>query len=643
MMDPLVKQLSKRPSILQMLSLSDDQPTAPHTTGTSAVSSTTHHQQQTTHRDTFISDYGKNDYGTSFKSSRDNDVSMTDYSSFNSSANNARNSSSKTQGFSYGGMYGDQKEKSSATRTVSKAQEDIEEFCKKTTAHGWGRVLQEKLTVLKVAWIFLTIFAYVCNALHISLLVEQFLGYPTEQVTRVELESVEFPSVTICNIQPISFTTGLEYLADSSSSLNYWERMTREYFLSEATENMTTEDREYLYNRLTQPSGYFENIGDEYREIGIQPRDFVLRCTFGIKDCVPENFTYFPSPTYYNCYTFNGGNYTVDSLTTRSTGPQNGLSLILYLESDNGDMLYNGTYHTLSNVANAAGARVVIHPPDSRPNPVDQGFDIPPGFSSSIGLRVTSYTRLGGNYGECVSDPMLSGTWYRYSTSACISQCQQFFIMDKCRCISASLPVPANTNNLTYCGKFNPELPQFFFDNLSCEANQLNLFADNETMRSSCGCYSPCEELAYSEEVSYSYWPLDFAQQSFYTSYVLNHENRDSMKAYTNLQHFNLTELISRNLIRKNFIRLNVFLRDLVISKVMQKQTYEVQNLLSDMGGTFGLWIGVSILSWFEIMELLLTVCYKSVLWVKRKVGAERPVVLSNVVNVQQAPDGKRI
>ena len=69
------------------------------------------------------------------------------------------------------------------------------------------------------------------------------------------------------------------------------------------------------------------------------------------------------------------------------------------------------------------------------------------------------------------------------------------------------------------------------------------------------------------------------------------------------MAHYNSSELIQGGLIRKNFVRLNIYLKDLIVEEIIQKRTYELENLFSDMGGTFGLWIGVSILSWFEIFE----------------------------------------
>ena len=450
-------------------------------------------------------------------------------------------------------------------------------------------------------------------------------------IVQVEMSSIEFPSVTVCNIQPMSTTTGLELMQDPTSRFFQWDNLTNVYLDMAKADGNFTNIEEVTYNRLKQPIGYFENIGDEAVIVGHQPYDFVLSCTFGIRRCYGENFTFFQSPTYYNCYTFNGGNTSMDMLLARSTGPQQGLSLITYLESDNGDELYNGTYYTLSNIGNAAGARVIVHPPNTRPSPVDQGFDVPPGFSSSVGVKVTRYERLGEPYGPCVKDIMQGSEKYVYATDTCVTQCQQRYIMNQCSCVSSMLPIPEfNESNLKYCGHFDVFNQEYFFSNLSCEATSMQRFIQEDDTREKCGCNPPCEEYSYTTDVSYSYWPLDFTQLSFYDNYVLQHPDYANIKAYKNLHHFNKSEMVANNLIRKNFLRLNVYLKDLVIQEYIQKKSYEIQNLFSDMGGTFGLWIGMSIITWCEVVELLIKISSRGV---KKLVNSGQMEANSQVTN----------
>ena len=430
----------------------------------------------------------------------------------------------------------------------------------------------------------------------------------------------------MCNIQPISFSTGLEYFNDNESLFHRWDKLTRDYLNTD--HNQTDEEKELVYNRLRLYSAFFENIGDEAIQVGHQPKDFLLHCLFSTEDCSPDNFTWYQSPTYYNCYTFNGGNLSEETLKVTASGPQQGLSLILYLENDNGDDLYNGSYHTLSNIGDAGGVRVSIHSPYTRPSPVDKGFDIPPGYSSSVGVRAVKTSRLGAPYGECEEDLMRESSQYIYSTDTCMSLCQQSYIATHCHCLSSLLPTP-ETSDITgykYCGYYNASDPDFYYNNLSCEAGRLMEFSRSDTLRRECQCFSPCQEYDYIYDVSYSYWPLDFTQASFYDAYVLRRKDREELKAFTNLERFNNTQLIEMGLIRRNFVRLNIYMKDLMITDVTESRTYKVENLFSDIGGTFGLWIGVSVLTWCEISQLFVTVAFKTLVIVHKKINGHMRV-----------------
>ena len=247
---------------------------------------------------------------------------------------------------------------------------------------------------------------------------------------------------------------------------------------------------------------------------------------------------------------------------------------------------------------------------------MDHGFDVPPGYSSSVGLEVTRHDRLGEPYAHCKGQVSSADQPYLYSAHECTMDCHQAHIVDQCACYSADLPIPKDhPDPVPYCGYFNESHPVDIFNRTACEASSSLQFLTSERLRSRCECHAPCHEYEYDTDVSYSYWPVDLSQGSFYNIYVANNPNRDSLKVWHNLKAFNLTQLISHGLIRKNFVRLNVYIKSLVIKEYIQQGSYTFFNLFSDIGGTFGLWIGMSLLTWGEVLELLIKVtlrwCYK--------------------------------
>jgi len=51
-------------------------------------------------------------------------------------------------------------------------------------------------------------------------------------------------------------------------------------------------------------------------------------------------------------------------------------------------------------LASGEGARVVVHAPDTEPHPTADGYDIPSGFSVTIGVRARENERIPPPYGN---------------------------------------------------------------------------------------------------------------------------------------------------------------------------------------------------------------------------------------------------
>lgn len=59
-------------------------------------------------------------------------------------------------------------------------------------------------------------------------------------------------------------------------------------------------------------------------------------------------------------------------------------------------------------------------------------------------------------------------------------------------------------------------------------------------------------------------------------------------------------------LIRQNLLRLNIYLEDLSVVEYRQLPAYGLADLFADIGGTLGLWMGISVLTIMELMELII-------------------------------------
>ena len=67
-----------------------------------------------------------------------------------------------------------------------------------------------------------------------------------------------------------------------------------------------------------------------------------------------------------------------------------------------------------------------------------------------------------------------------------------------------------------------------------------------------------------------------------------------------------MDNLTSYDFITDNFVRVNVYLSDMEVEVQEQQPSYRLSNLFSDIGGTLGLWVGLSLLTVVELLQLVL-------------------------------------
>jgi hypothetical protein len=160
-------------------------------------------------------------------------------------------------------------------------------------------------------------------------------------------------------------------------------------------------------------------------------------------------------------------------------------------------------------------------------------------------------------------------------------------------------------------------------DEWDCTLNTWIEFGGSGEIRDACGCRPRCSETSYKYTVTESRWPAPKLYESFSSKEILARDDRQNLKAYKllrevimNNQNSNAVES-NYDFINYNFARLNVYLRDLESLHTEQQVAYPLSNLFSDIGGSLGLWVGLSLLTLVELLQLLvrmgLVICSKAI------------------------------
>ncbi|KAH3714687.1 FMRFamide-activated amiloride-sensitive sodium channel-like [Dreissena polymorpha] len=512
------------------------------------------------------------------------------------------------------------------------------ELGSESSAHGLAKIASSASKKRKVIWSFLVILGFTAATVQLSFIVSKFLAYQVVEVSQMkEGMPVEFPSVTLCNIATVSLTKINELINQNATDIMPWLTFIKNTNFGDHDE------------RMDSHQAFYENLPEVAQAIGHSIDNFVISCRFNARECSAANFSlYFDGKNYYNCYTFNSGYDAVEKqpkkekLLMHTTGPQNGLSVILSLENDNPPAGAYGLYDVKNHIAFSGGVRAHVHAPNTMPSPADHGFDVPPGYSTSVGLNAILHSRLPNPYGNCTCSNIEGDRSYLNTIFSCLQLCKQRILVQRCGCKTAALPMYKETDpkkqNLPFCGAIkNWRNTEAFLKNSSveqytmkCEEDLLNYLNNDRSYENTCNCFQPCDETSYQKHISQSYWPLEFYQldalrnlyQNITISSILIREVSEKLN---NLQarfeqymqenrkeEYNQTDLDTliraSTIVRQNLIRLNIYLEDLSVVEFKQMPAYELADLFADIGGTLGLWMGISVLTIMELVELLIRV-----------------------------------
>ena len=381
-----------------------------------------------------------------------------------------------------------------------------------------------------------------------------------------------------------------------------------------------------VYSRL----GLTANIGYEAASVaGVQRDDFIVNCRFMDDTCnISASFRKLFDPYYFNCFTFTPSSI-LRTGASRLQGVEYGLSLMLFTGSA-GHLSTSNEYNDFipgmqesdPALVSGEGARIVVHSPDTRPHPTSNGYDILPGYSVTVGVRASENARIKQPHGNCSDHHTQTDSrnnTYKYTLISCQNQCIQKKIMETCGCVDNRIPDPIDFNGLPYCFRL-PKLPASCFSKTVLDAaclGVLNDYADMMDCRKdvyekitirdpraiqTCNCFPPCNDVVYDTSYSLSSLPERTDEHTAFYSILDNFiENLSPAK-----------KLLLRRMHGDNYstvmgqmARLNVYISDNNIIKTSESPDYEATRLISDIGGQLGLWIGISVMTLFEVIQLL--------------------------------------
>ena len=159
------------------------------------------------------------------------------------------------------------------------------------------------------------------------------------------------------------------------------------------------EEYPHMFQEVFSQGSFSANIAPNVSgKASVQLNQFISSCIINGRDCdFNKEFKYFFDHYFFNCYTFQLDHQS-SNYKGMSEGVENGWSSIVFtgnglLDVNEDVRIVPGTQHTQNPMSSSEGARIVIHPPNTKPFPLAEGFDVPPGFSASFGIKMRMNSR----------------------------------------------------------------------------------------------------------------------------------------------------------------------------------------------------------------------------------------------------------
>ena len=217
------------------------------------------------------------------------------------------------------------------------------------------------------------------------------------------------------------------------------------------------------------------------------------------------------------------------------------------------------------------GIKVMLHDYREPPLIKEYGLAIPPGSEAYISTRTLQNSNLGPPYlnSNCTSRAL--GASPHYSVVGCTLECQAQLLHEICGCKESHMPL----ENITMCD---------LYTHRTCtrpEIKKIHRGVYTERLRG-CNCIEACNSTGYEYSLSRAEYPSLNAARKILAE---------------------VEGIADISLLRDNFIRLHVYFATLAVERVEKVAAYTTMNLLGDVGGNLGLFIGANVATLAEILD----------------------------------------
>ena len=443
---------------------------------------------------------------------------------------------------------------------------------------------------------FLLVFVCISAGLASYTVISSFMSYFAYQVITTSRTLYEtptlFPKITICPSNFFQTSYALEILKEANRQFN-------------PNISLLNDDQMKLLDFQTAQTLIFDislmangiviskNFSDDNRKLlSHNLDDVLLRCKFNFQNCTSADFLWYFDSYYGNCYIFNSGfnstGHPVDLKQSSVAGLISGLQLEWYVN-------FNESLKYFRYRGMGSGLVLRIDNSSYLTDHNLDGIKVAPGFNTDIAINRAFKFTLPSPYSNCEIDAsspktsdselfnLIAQSNYEYTQQLCFLQCFQKEVIKECGC-------SANSFLSFFSGASQCQTPT----EVAC---YLNLFTYKYMTSNfiSSNCIPLC--------------PLECNSTKFTTSERINDFDGDTYMDYIQQNPRLVSDFAMQPIdaaqASASIVSLNVFYDSLSYEYLEESPQMDIVALLANIGGNLGLFLGVSLLSVCELVEII--------------------------------------
>ncbi|VEL18227.1 unnamed protein product, partial [Protopolystoma xenopodis] len=496
-------------------------------------------------------------------------------------------------------------------------------FSQRSTFHGLNHLAQARSAHRRIFWLAISLFASIGFFTNLYFLIYKYMQTPILTNVLHDAQPFIYPDVTFCFVNSIYFPP-----RNSSAYQELVRHFSAYDQLVAKGLNNKIKLSDYLY---MQPHANYTHPA----------WSAVVQCHYQHQPCNWQHFDVRRLWPWGSCFTLNATKMNMKrDIRHREIKKKfrPDFKLIIYKALDRpADFtrdLHNG-------VDLPPGIALMIHEPGTFP-PRDECAIV--NGCTQVDIKMTWVSHL-AHLSKCSSkrdilDLFDIGSGTSYSVLArqadCIDTIVQQSVALECHCLIHSLPISNNISHLDFCfnGRFN-----ISYLNDCLLRSQAHFSVEH--------CFLDlCEHFSMTRVVSQSSYPgirdrfthRDWLRvlAGIEVSELEHFGNTSDLAEKALLPHANATgppmrltevvrqgrvDLLNTDFVERNFLMLRIQPSGFFMDKVLETVEYPLSHLLSDIGGCVGLWIGASLITLFECVDLVLDMAES---WSMRVVGPLR-------------------